>query len=163
MSQTVDPNVRKLAALTGYLEFILNEFPEPNFEDDSLMLALVAFQRTIERRINKRTPTPVWTNTMKWAVLEADKLLDMIYSQSYESVADWNPTTTPQNMVQNLVAILMTLTHELMTDIGEAETYMRDELKMAAEDYAQEIFQAYDAAVAAGEIEAEDGQAKEIA
>jgi hypothetical protein len=155
----IDPNVQRLAALTGYLRFIINEFPEGEEQEDPLVLVLVCFQKTLERRVNKTPPTSVWVNAMRWAVLEANKLLDAIYNHSYEEVENWNPATeTPQNMVQNLAAVLMTLCHELLADIGEAETYLRDELKMSAEDYAKEIIAAYDAAVAAGEIGAEDVQ-----
>jgi hypothetical protein len=39
----------------------------------------------------------------------------------------------------------MILCHELLGDVAEAETYLKEELKMAAEDYAKEMFAAYDA------------------
>jgi hypothetical protein len=160
MSETADPNVQRLTALTGYLEFILNLFStDPEAEENSLILVLVAFQKTLERRISKRTPTVEWNNCMRWAVTESNRLLDTIYDVEFDSVDGWNPTTTPQNMVQNLAAVLMTLCHELLADIAEAEDYLRDELKMSAEAYAREIFAAYDTAVAAGEIGAADAQA----
>jgi hypothetical protein len=160
MSETADPNVQRLTALTGYLEFILNLCPDPEAEENSLILVLVAFQKTLERRISKRTPTVEWNNCMRWAVAESNRLLDTIYDVEFDAVDGWNPTTTPQNMVQNLAAVLMTLAHELLADVAEAETYLRDELKMSAEDYAKEICNAYAAAVAAGEVEAEDAPAE---
>jgi hypothetical protein len=122
----IDPNVERLSALSGYLEYILNEFPAPEGEEqeDPLVLTLVCFQKTLERRIKKTVPTPVWVNCMRWSVLEANKLIDEIYDQSYEFVENWNPATElPQNMQQNLAAVLMTLCHELLGDVAEAETY----------------------------------------
>lgn len=145
----------------GYLQYILSLCPDPEPEENSLILVLVAFQMTLQRRIDKRTPTPEWVNAMRWAVEESNRLLDTIYDVEFDAVDNWNPLTElPSNPQQNLCAVLMTLTHELLGDVGEAETYLRDELEMASEDYAKEVFAAYDAAVLAGEIEAEDGQAK---
>jgi hypothetical protein len=141
-----DQNTQKLTALTGYLEFLLNQFPAPEGEDeqeDPLILVLVCCQKTIERRIAKRVPTIEWANIQKWAVIEAEKLLDKIYDvtgEYYDAVADWNPTTTPQNMQQNLAAMLMAVQHELIGDIGEAETYLAEELKLAAEEFATQIW-----------------------
>jgi hypothetical protein len=157
----IDPNVDRLAALTGYLAYVLSLCPDPEAEENSLILVLVAFQKTLERRISKRTPTVEWNNAMRWAVSETNRLLDTIYRVEFDAVDNWNPLTElPSNPQQNLAAVLMTLCHELLGDVAEAEIYLRDELKMAAEDYAKEIFAAYDRAVLAGEIEAEDGQAK---
>ena len=159
MTQPIDPNVDRLAALNGYLAFVLSLCPDPEAEENSLILVLVAFQKTLERRISKRTPTVEWNNCMRWAVAESNRLLDTIYDVEFEHVDGWNPLTeSPSNPQQNLAAVLMTLTHELLADISASEDYLKNELKMAAEDYAKEIFTAYDAAVAAGEIEAEDVQ-----
>src|ERR1700733_5766257 len=131
MSQTEDQNVRKLTALTGYLEFILNEFPAPDGENESedpLILILVCMQKSLERRIAKRTPTRDWCDVMKWAVIESNKLIDAIYEQD-DSIADWNPMSTPQNMQQNLCAMLMVTQHELIGDVAEGEAYLKEELK----------------------------------
>jgi len=156
MSQTADPNVQRLTALNGYLKYILNEFPNPMGEEqeDPLILILVCMQKTLERRIAKRTPTREWCDVMKWAVVEANKLIDAIYDQSYEFVADWNPTTTPQNMQQNLAAMLMVTQHELIGDIAQGEDYLKVELNMAADEFVRETFAAYEAGHL--ELEAED-------
>jgi hypothetical protein len=154
MSQTADPNVQRLTALNGYLEFLLNEFPEPEGEDeqeDPLILILVCMQKCLERRITKTLPTVEWVNMMKWAVLKANKILDAIYEQD-ESIADWNPITTPQNMQQNLAAMLMATQHELIADVAEGEEYLAEELKQAAEEFFRERFAAYEAL----ELEAEN-------
>ncbi len=156
MTQLIDPNVDRLAALTSYVVHIVSLFPDWEKTDNPLVLTLACFRMTLERRIAKRLPTAEWTNCMKWAVAEANKLLDTIYDVELDAVDNWNPLTElPSNPQQNLAAVLMTLTHELLGDVAEAETYLRDELKMAADDYAKEILAAYDAAVLAGEIEAE--------
>jgi hypothetical protein len=155
-SQTADPNVTKLTALTGYLEFILSKFPDPeeNEQEDPLILILVCMQKTLERRIAKRTPTREWCDVMRWAVIEANKLIDAIYEQSYEAVADWNPTTTPQNMEQNLAAMLMVTQHGLLADIAEAEAYLANELTRAADEFVKETFAQYEAGTLV--LEAED-------
>jgi hypothetical protein len=151
---TIDTNIKRLAPLNAYLEFILSEFPAPegDEEEDPLILVLVAMQKTFERRIAKRTPTREWCEIMRWSVIEANKLLDKIYEQD-ESMADWNPVTVPQNMQQNLAAWLMVTQHELLTDIAEGEEYLAEELKQAAEEFARETFAAYEAGTL--ELEAE--------
>src|SRR5258707_6809265 len=105
---TETTNAQKLTALNGYLEFILSKIPEPEGDEseDPLILVLVCMQKTFERRIAKRTPTREWCDVMRWSVVEANTLLDAIYAQD-QSMSDWNPTTTPQNMQQNLAAWLM--------------------------------------------------------
>jgi hypothetical protein len=50
----------------------------------------------------------------------------------------------PANGQQALAATLMTLAHEVLGDLGKAEKYLRDELKMAADDYAKDFFAAYE-------------------
>jgi hypothetical protein len=139
MSQTIDPNVQKLTALNGYMEFLLSKFPAPeeDVQEDPLILILVCMQKTLERRINKTLPTVEWVNIMRWSVVEANKLIDVIYEQSYEAVADWNPTATPQNMQQNLCAMLMVTQHELIADVAEAEAYLANQLTTAAEEFRQ--------------------------
>jgi hypothetical protein len=154
MTQPIDPNVDRLAALTGYLQYVLSLCPDPEAEENSLILVLVAFQKTLERRISKRTPTVEWVNCMKWAVAESNRLLDTIYDVEFDAVDNWNPLTeSPSNPQQNLAAVLMTLTHELLGDIGESEDYLRDELKMSAEEFVRETFAAYEAGTL--ELEAE--------
>ena len=145
MPQIADPNVQRLAALNGYLEFLLNKFPSPeqDEQEDPLILILVAFQKTLERRIAKRTPTREWCDVMRWAVIEANNLLDQIYDSEYEHVCDWNPMSTPKNMQQNLAAALMDVQRELIGDVAEGEAYLAEELKTAAEEFARESLAAY--------------------
>jgi hypothetical protein len=161
MPQPIDVNVQRLASLTGYLEFILSKFPAPegDEQEDPLILILVCMQKTLERRISKTRPTVEWVRIMKWSVIKANKLIDAIYAQD-GSMADWNPMSTPQNMVQNTAAMLMDIQHELIGDVAQGEDYLKNELRVAAEDYAKEIFAAYEAAIVAGEIEAEDAPAE---
>jgi hypothetical protein len=126
VSETAYPNKQRLACVNEYLEFLLSQYPAPDGEDeqeDPLILILVCCQKTLERRVAKRVPTIEWTNIQKWAVIEAEKMLDKIYDvtgEYYDAVADWNPTTTPQNMQQNLTGMLMAVQHELISDIAEA-------------------------------------------
>jgi len=141
--------------LKEYREYLASMFTPEEAEDCPLLLALIAFEMTLQRRIDKRLPTPEWCECMRWAVTQSNVILDAIYDEEFNAVDNWNPATDkPANGQQALAATLMTLCHELLADVAEAETYLRDELKMAAEDYAKEIFAAYDAAVAAGEIDA---------
>jgi hypothetical protein len=141
MTQPIDPNVDRLAALNGYVAFILSLCPDPEADENSLILVLVAFQKTLERRISKRTPTVEWTNAMRWAVSESNRLLDTIYDVEFDAVDNWNPLTElPSNPQQNLAAVLMTLTHELLGDIAEAETYLAEELQTAAHEFAEKMW-----------------------
>ena len=73
-------------------------------------------------------------------VVEANKLLDQIYDVHYEFVADWNPTTTPQNVQQNLAAWLMVIQHELIGDVAQGEAYLKDELATASREFAVEMW-----------------------
>jgi hypothetical protein len=159
MTQPIDPHVDRLAALNGYLGFILSLCPDPNAEENSLILVFVAFQKTLERRISKRTPTVEWNNAMRWAIAESNRLLDTIYDVEFDAVDGWNPLTeSPSNPQQNLAAVLMTLTHELLADVAEAEDYLKNELKTAAEEFVRETFPLYEA-----ELEAEDEPQAKIA
>jgi hypothetical protein len=152
MPQTETTN-RQLVALEGYLEFLLSKFPAPegDEQEDPLILILICMQKTLERRISKRTPTLEWVNMMRWSVIEANRLIDAIY-QNDESMADWNPMSTPKNMEQNLCAMLMHTQHELIADVAEGEEYLAEELKQATEEFFRERFAAYEA----GELEAEN-------
>lgn len=92
---------------------------------------------------------------MRWAVAESNVLLDAIYDEEFNAVDNWNPAIdAPANGQQALAATLMTLCHELVGDLGEAETYLRDELQMSAEGFVRETFAMYDAGNL--ELEAED-------
>jgi hypothetical protein len=144
MPHAVDPNEQKLAALNEYLVYIMDLCPEPEADEDALILVLVAFQKILERRIAKRTPTVEWNNVMRWAAAECHKLLDTIYDIEFDAVDNWNPLTElPSNPIQNLAAVLMTAQHELLGDIGE---YLRTELKMSAETYAKELIHQFETA-----------------
>ena len=159
MTQT-DPNVQRLASLKEYRQYLASMFTVEEAEDCPLLLALIAFEMTLQRRIDKRLPTPQWIEMMRWAVAESNVLLDAIYDEEFDAVDNWNPAIDkPANGQQALAATLMTLALELLADVAEAEAYLRDVLKMSAEDYAREIIQAYDTAVVAGEIGAADAQA----
>jgi hypothetical protein len=155
MPRTADPNdVRKLTALNGYLELLLNEFAAPEGEDeqeDELILILVCMQKSLERRINQTRPTLEWVQCMKWSVVEANKLLDKIYDVSnahYEFVADWNPTERPKNVQQNLAAWLMVIQHELHTDIAQGEEFLKHELESASREFAAQMWTEYEAGAA---------------
>jgi hypothetical protein len=141
---TIDPNVQRLAALNGYVDFIASLFPNWETEENPLVLTLAALRMTLERRIAGRVPTVEWTNAMKWAVTESNRLLDNIYDLEFEHVENWNPMDPPANPQQALAAVLMTLCHELRTDISIAEQYLAEELKEAAEEFAKEIWTEYE-------------------
>jgi hypothetical protein len=157
---TIDVNITRLANFNGYLNSILAEFPAPegeNEQEDPLILTLVCFQKTLERRITKRTPTREWCDVMRWAVIEANKTLDHIYDKGYEFVEDWNPTDPPTNQQQALTAVLMLLCHELIGDVAQGEDYLKEELKTAADEFARETFAAYE--VGNLELEADEARA----
>ena len=127
---TTDPNIKRLTALNGYLEFLLSKYPAPEGEDESedpLILVLICMQKALERRIAKIAPTAEWVRIMRWAVGTANQLLDKIYDEEFEAVADWHPLTTPRNMVQNLCAALMDIGHQLIGDVAEAEEALEAE------------------------------------
>jgi hypothetical protein len=154
VTQQTDINVQRLASLTAYREYIVSLFTPEEAEDNELCLVLVVFEMTMRRRVEKRVPTPEWLEIMKWAVSQSNRLLDAIYETQDEHIVDWNPLTEPPtNAQQNLAGVLMTLCHELLADIGQAEAYLRDELKMASHEDAEEIFARYDAETLEKEFE----------
>jgi hypothetical protein len=101
------------------------------------------------RRVSKTPPTLEMVNSMKRAVIEANKTLDQIYDAGYEFVENWNPTDPPTNQQQALTAVLMLLCHELLADVAEAEDYLKNELKTAAEEFVRETFPLYEAELGA--------------
>jgi hypothetical protein len=154
VTQQTDINVERLASLTAYREYIVGLFTPEEAEENELCLVLVAFEMTMRRRVENRLPTPEWLEIMKWAVSQSNRLLDAIYETQDERILDWNPLTeAPTNAQQNLAGVLMTLCHELHHDIQAADDYLRHELKMAAHEYAEEIFARYDAETMEREFE----------
>jgi hypothetical protein len=151
MTQQTDPNVQRLASLTEYRQYLASMFTVEEAEDCPLLLALIAFEMTLQRRIDKRLPTPEWCEVMKWAVAESNVLLDAIYDEEFDAVDNWNPAIDkPANGQQALAATLMTLAHEVLGDLGKAEKHLWEELKTCAEDYAHAMFAVYGAEQALG-------------
>jgi hypothetical protein len=152
MTQTIDINQQRLTLLSEYRQYLTSLFTEEEADGNAVLLVLIAFEMTLKRRVDKTLPTVEWNNCMRWAVAESNRLLDVIYDVEFDAVDNWNPATDkPVNGQQALAATLMTLVHELNGDIGESEDYLKNELKMSAEDYAREIITAYEAEVGAGD------------
>jgi hypothetical protein len=54
MTQPIDQNVDRLAALSEYRKFIVSLLQPEEAEENELCLVLVAFERTLQRRIENR-------------------------------------------------------------------------------------------------------------
>jgi hypothetical protein len=117
---------QKLVALETFLQWIMEQIEE-GAEDEPFIQILAVYHKTLQARLAKTLPTVEWIEVMKWAVVEANDLLDQIYSEQHKAVIDWNPVTKPQNMVQSIAAVLMAMQHELLGDVAAAEVYLAAE------------------------------------